>query len=44
MISFLFPFAKEFFLRRGRRAVTTAAGNARRRSAVSDVRPKTNQF
>lgn len=43
MISFLFPFAKEFFLR-GRRAVTTAAGNARRRSAVSDVRPKTNQF
>ena len=38
-----FPFAKEFFLR-GRRAVTTAAGNARRRSAVSDVRPKTNQF
>lgn len=43
LISFLFPFAKEFFLR-GRRAVTTAAGNARRRSAVSDVRPKTNQF
>ena len=43
LISFLYPFAKEFFLR-GRRAVTTAAGNARRRSAVSDVRPKTNQF
>ena len=43
LISFLYPFAKEFFLR-GRRAVTTAAGNARRRSAVSDVRPKINQF
>ena len=39
----LFPFPEEVFLR-GRRAVTTAAGNARRRSAVSDVRPKTNQF
>ena len=43
LISFLFPFPEEVFLR-GRRAVTTAAGNARRRSAVSDVRPKTNQF